>query len=505
MNLLQAFIASPTATVIGLTLAYSLWEGALISAVLGAALIGLGSPRARYAAACGAMLAMVACFTVTSMWMLSAQAQALRSSNLTSVPAWEALTTTTTPVPWQARLATVVPWLTLVWILGAFLMYAKRIAAWVSARRLRRRGVCCPHGYWQSEVARLSARLGISRSVTLLESCLADVPMVLGDFRPLILMPVGLLAGIPPTQVEAVLLHELAHIRRRDYLVNSLQRFAAGLFFYHPAAWWFSKVMCAERENCCDDVVVSVSGDPYEYADALATLEQNRVTGRVPAVVATGGNLAKRIRRLLFPKHSSALAPLLAAGILVALVPLVWAGITNPILPREAPTFVFRGAHDTSVSLSSYKGKVVLLDFWATWCTACTTEIPWYTEFEKKYRANGLTVVGVSIDKNRQSVRRFVIEHKMNYPVAIASNKMQRLYGITQLPVTLLIDRNGRVINKHVGVVSRQKIENEINGVFHRGVGRDATSSSHLRRENKNEKRKITANDRIPTSMGETM
>jgi GWxTD domain-containing protein len=159
----------------------------------------------------------------------------------------------------------------------------------------------------------------MSRVVLLLESCLADVPMVLGQLRPVILMPLGLLAGLPTDQIEALLLHELAHIRRGDYLFNLLQRSVECLLFYHPAVWWISRVMRAERENCCDDIVVATTGKAGDYAEALAALEQLRGRGQEPAVAAAGGNLLKRIRRLLYPQGmSSSWTPLLVALILMA-------------------------------------------------------------------------------------------------------------------------------------------------------------------------------------------
>jgi GWxTD domain-containing protein len=168
-------------------------------------------------------------------------------------------------------------------------------------------------------MARLSAQLRVSRPVTLLESCLAEVPMVIGHFRPVILMPVGLLAGLPAAQVEAILLHELSHVRRCDYLVNLLQRAVEGLLFYHPAVWWISSTIRAEREHCCDDAAVAISGDAHQYAMALAALEQSRYQDREPALAATGGNLMKRIRRLLYPaRPNGASTPLVAAVILIA-------------------------------------------------------------------------------------------------------------------------------------------------------------------------------------------
>ena len=155
----------------------------------------------------------------------------------------------------------------------------------------RRGGCASPEcarapGDWQQRLDGLAARLRISKPVALLESCLAEVPVVIGYARPVILMPVGLLAGLPVAQVEAILIHELAHIRRQDYLVNLMQTFIEGLLFYHPAVWWISGVIRAERENCCDDLAVAVTGDARQYAAALAALEQNRWAAHELALAA---------------------------------------------------------------------------------------------------------------------------------------------------------------------------------------------------------------------------
>jgi len=215
-------------------------------------------------------------------------------------------------------LAPIVPWLAPLWILGVSLVYLRCVAGCLSVRRLSTRGVCSPPEHWRNEIARLSARLRISQPVRLLESSLADVPVVLGHFRPLILMPVGLLTGLPSEQIEAILLHELAHIRRHDYLMNIVQRLVEGLFFYHPATWWISRVIRSEREQCCDDVAVFATGNAHVYASALAALAERRHSAFEPAVAATGGSLMKRIRRLLYPAKTHATwAPFLAAAIFV--------------------------------------------------------------------------------------------------------------------------------------------------------------------------------------------
>jgi GWxTD domain-containing protein len=229
------------------------------------------------------------------------------------------------------------------WLLGVSLFYLRNAAGWISAGRLRRRGVCCAPERWQSKLSELAVALRVSRPTALLESCLAAAPVVIGHFRPIVLMPVGMLAGLPASQVEAILLHELAHIRRCDYVVNVWQRLAEGLLFYHPAVWWISRVIRTERENCCDDVVVAWSGDAHGYAVALAALEQNRCSGREPAVAATGGSLMKRIRRLLYPQGPNGnwasifAAVILMAGAAVALA--AW----QPKAPQaqSAPEFTF--------------------------------------------------------------------------------------------------------------------------------------------------------------------
>jgi len=133
-----------------------------------------------------------------------------------------------------------------------------------------------------------------------------------------ILLPLDLLAGMPAGQLETILLHELAHIRRHDYLVNLLQTVAENLLFYHPAVWWISRVIRTEREHCCDDLVVAVRGDAHDYAVALTTLETRRWTGE-PVLASTGGNLVKRIHRLLHhsERPHTALTPAFAACLIV--------------------------------------------------------------------------------------------------------------------------------------------------------------------------------------------
>ena len=155
---------------------------------------------------------------------------------------------------------------------------------------------------------RLARRLHLTRRISLLESRLVDVPTVVGWIKPVVLLPVSALAGLSAEQLEAILAHELAHIRRHDYLVNLLQTLVETLLFYHPAVWWLSGRIRAERENCCDDLAVSLCGDPVTYASALADLEalpartlarhgrQRRIAPAADSPVARRADVSRRAR-----------------------------------------------------------------------------------------------------------------------------------------------------------------------------------------------------------------
>jgi peroxiredoxin len=139
-------------------------------------------------------------------------------------------------------------------------------------------------------------------------------------------------------------------------------------------------------------------------------------------------------------------------------------GSLIPVAARTtAPDFSSIAADGARVTLSRYRGRVVLLDFWATWCTGCKTEIPWYVDFQKRYAARGLRTIGVAMDdEGWQQVKPYLDEHPIDYPIVLGQPDVAKLYRIGNLPVTLLIDRQGRIADAHVGVVVKATWEREI-------------------------------------------
>ena len=197
------------------------------------------------------------------------------------------------------RLQPVLPYLVFGWLVGTVLLSIRLMIGWAQAHRIARTRVHPMDGTWQERFAALACRLDVSRPVRLLESALARVPMVIGHTRPMLLIPASALSGLSVQQLDAVLAHELAHIRRWDYLVNLIQTVIETLLFYHPAVWWVGKRIRQERENCCDDVAADVCGERLAFARALVAMEEAKQSSPTLAVAAAGGVLIKRIRRLL--------------------------------------------------------------------------------------------------------------------------------------------------------------------------------------------------------------
>jgi peroxiredoxin len=166
------------------------------------------------------------------------------------------------------------------------------------------------------------------------------------------------------------------------------------------------------------------------------------------------------LRRRAFAGIALGIAVVILYLVLPARVP---AAITAANSRKAAPGFTLNDSKGAPVRLSDYKGRVVLLNFWATWCHGCQIEIPWFTEFHHQYKDSGLTVIGVSMDDDGwKSVKPYLEEKKVNYPVVIGNEDLGKLYGLGAMPMTLLIDRDGKIAASYAGVVDRGACESEI-------------------------------------------
>jgi uncharacterized protein (TIGR03435 family) len=242
----------------------------------------------------------------------------------------------------RTRMEAAFPWLVSIWLVGVVMLAARAAVGWWRVSRLHRLGLSSKSSAWQAAANRIAGRLGLTRAVRIVELPHIDVPFVIGCLRPMVVLPLSAMTQLNVMQVEAILAHELAHIRRHDYLVNLLQTLAETVFFYHPAVWWLSARIRDEREHCCDDVAVEVCGDPVGYAAALTELESSRIGDLNLATAATGGLLINRVRRILkieLPKQSSvshwATSAVLAAGVLATATTVA----QSPAPADDEPTF----------------------------------------------------------------------------------------------------------------------------------------------------------------------
>jgi beta-lactamase regulating signal transducer with metallopeptidase domain len=330
MTATEALLQQPVAQAIAWALVQFLWQGALIAVLTAVALTMLKRSAAdvRYvvgAIALSLMLTMPVVTAVQYWHAASSGTSAAWAPPLDSVTnerapgangvASSARTDATPRLRPEDRLVsraaivdgasfnrrTIEPWLPMllmIWLCGVTLLTLRLMSGWLWIQRLRTHGEAADDA-WQHMARRLCRRLHITRHVCLLDSSLVDVPTVIGWMKPVILLPGSVLAGLSPQQLEAILAHELAHIRRHDYVVNLVQTVVETLLFYHPAVWWLSRRIRIERENCCDDLAVSLCGDPYTYARALTNLEERRGPRGGLVLAASGGSLLQRVRRLL--------------------------------------------------------------------------------------------------------------------------------------------------------------------------------------------------------------
>jgi beta-lactamase regulating signal transducer with metallopeptidase domain/HEAT repeat protein len=361
MNELIQWGGHPVVQRLGWTLVHFLWQGAVIAGLFALAHIGQAkrSSNARYWIGCLGLLLMMAApiFTYFALGLDRPPAVALSASQpQLEDNSFKAPAGSTVPIPFvpegsdnshRAAVSNPHPDLNLppsttlhseefirifvlAWFVGVSVLSLRLLFCSLQVARLKRQNNEPLGEPWITRLHRLKAALQISRPVRLVKSVLVEVPTVVGWLRPVILLPAASLMGLTAGQLESILAHELAHIRHHDYLVNLLQNVLETLLFYHPAVWWISSCVRAEREICCDEIAVRLCGDRLVYAQALTTLEELRGGQTTLALGANGGSLLERIRRLSgapangrFPSRRSAGGALVGALVTIIFLALL--------------------------------------------------------------------------------------------------------------------------------------------------------------------------------------
>lgn len=337
MNFLNASFPSSSPMLLdalGRALVHSLWQGAavLVVARVALALLHGRSANVRYLVAIIALGLMLVAPAATFVVDASSADRTATSVPVAAVPVLTAIDATmpvyrgvasddisdaaaldivATPVEPQpvesltaratAALTASLPWLAALWCAGVIAVGLWHLGGWVAAQRMRSVGVSPADDSLGATVQRLAGQLEVGRPVRLLRSTLVRTPVVLGWLRPVIVLPVAVASGLTPAQLEAILAHELAHVRRHDYLVNLFQCLVETLMFYHPAVWWASAVVREERENCCDDAVLAAGVAPLAYAESLVRVLEagGGAGGGTPAVALAASGRPSQLRRRL--------------------------------------------------------------------------------------------------------------------------------------------------------------------------------------------------------------
>jgi len=352
---------------LGWSLLHSLWQGALIALVLGVVLLFLQkkSSHLRYTLSISAIVLTLFSFLGTFAYIYGdalAHSASYQQTILvfTESNSYESIIASATEN--QGIFGVFLdyfnhhlPIIVVVWLLGVLVLSLRFLGGIAYLQRLRHSQNQPMPAHWQEKMQGIAAQINVKKQVQLLESALIKVPMIVGYLKPMILLPIGTVNALSAAEVEAILAHELAHIRRHDYLVNLIQSIIDVLFFYHPAVWWMSSTVRAERENCCDDLALSVTGNSLIIAKALANLEAIRLSTPHLSLAFVGqkNQLLNRISRLLgqpMKKRNNFAEGIIAILIIVVFLTTVNYSVNATNNSEHETTFTFES--DTTKPLA---------------------------------------------------------------------------------------------------------------------------------------------------------
>jgi beta-lactamase regulating signal transducer with metallopeptidase domain len=356
---------------LGYTLLHSLWQGAVLAVLLAVSMLFFSkrSAQFRYFIAITALFTMlvVAGFTFCNLYFFSShvtQTDALSAQPATGKSHVAGETITIQLAPIQESLYEKcshyfeehLPLIVVIWLAGVLILTLRFIGGLAYIRRMQTYRIEKVSEEWFATTQEIAEKLGIRRTVKIWESALAKVPVAIGYFKPVILLPIGTFTGLSPQQIEAILAHELAHIARNDYWVNLIQSVLEIVFFFHPAIWWMSGVIRQERENCCDDLAVQLNGNGLVFAQALTNLEIFRSAPQL-AMAANRGSLLPRIQRLIqkSPQKATFSEGLLASGVVLMCLLAVSVSAVAQWQQKEPGKEIFDAQDFVLTDTASYK------------------------------------------------------------------------------------------------------------------------------------------------------
>ena len=315
MTSLQLWLTPDVTRAVALAILHFLWQGVALAALASAAMALSRNSATRYAIGV-AVLALM--FAAPALTFLVLQQRAMASAN-GELATWKGAANTLTSDSLAAKVSTPVnprrnhfpassgylAWLVEAWLAGVALLSLRPAAGFFALQRLRRKQAAPVSELVHARCLSLQNTLGLQRLIRYCESVELEAPAVVGWFRPVVFLPLCAISGLSVDQLDAIVAHELAHIKRLDAFVNLFQIATETLLFYHPAVWWLSSRIRAERENCCDDVAIAVCGNAAAYARALASMAESHAAPAM-AMAANRSPLVARVARILGAAKSQA-------------------------------------------------------------------------------------------------------------------------------------------------------------------------------------------------------
>jgi bla regulator protein blaR1 len=365
---------------VGWTLFHSLWQSLLCIVIVIALMRYIPSrlSNARYTLATGGLLTIFLMSVATFLYMMHMEVSMPQESdvsfnqtfhNPSQVTEFDSMSGLVTSI--TSHIQSNITLIVASWIIGAMLSSLRVFSGWWYLKKLRNNAIELDNE-WSVPLQKLAKDIGVNKWITLAESSLIHAPIVIGCIKPIILVPVGMCAGLSTKQLESIFLHELIHLRRGDYFVNMIQVLLEALFFFNPFVWIISGIMRREREHCCDDAVVKLHGNPLAYVHALATLEEVRLSnaGLALSLAENKNQLLNRIKRIMeksVKSYSTRERIVPVALLIIGLVCASWLTIQSGrpeqgLRPKSIQETV---TNDTTIKQKSaryYKKKVTTIE-----------------------------------------------------------------------------------------------------------------------------------------------